>query len=42
MTSASVSAPTFFQKHATKLVALAFWLAIIGGYTDSTQRCHSF
>ena len=30
------SAPTFIQKHATKLIALLFWLAIIGSYAFYT------
>ena len=34
--SAAKPAPSFFQKHATKLVAAFFWLAIIGGYTYYT------
>lgn len=40
MTSASAtrtaSAPTFLQKHATKLIALFFWLALIGSYAYYT------
>ena len=35
-TATNQTAPTFLRKHATKLVALSFWLALIGGYTFYT------
>lgn len=34
--STSASTPNFLQKHATKLIALFFWLAIIGAYSVYT------
>jgi len=34
--TANPSTPTFIQKHATKLIALLFWLAIIGSYAFYT------
>ena len=32
----AASQPTFFQKHAQKLIALLFWLALIGSYAAYT------
>ena len=32
LSAAETTSPSFIKKHATKLMALVFWLAILGGY----------